>query len=116
MGSLADRIGTSMSSGRITNQTIAERTHNVNRRLLHTGHQVLVERRNDGYGLDEFRPDDPFVRIRTLTFGTKREVADFLHAMMVGIDLSRLEEGGGHAVFGPMYGGLRDYVSAEVES
>ena len=73
---------------RITQETIAARVHNVNRRLLDTGRQVIWESRNGGIGLDEFDPSQPFTRVRTLTFGTKREVAEFLHAMMVGIDLS----------------------------
>jgi hypothetical protein len=49
---------------------------------------VFVQGRNGGYGLDELRLSDG-ATIRTITFGTKREIADFLHAMMVGMDMLR---------------------------
>jgi len=80
---------------RITKQTLHARMGNVNRRLnpgksveewAHHGRYVYVEFRDGAVALDEYLGTSC---IRTITVGTKREVADFLHAMMVGIDLSR---------------------------
>jgi hypothetical protein len=79
---------------RITKETLQTRAQNVNRRLRGDcpasvrGHYVLVEYRNGQVALDEYNDG---ACLRTITVGTKREVADFLHAMMVGIDLSRAE-------------------------
>lgn len=89
---------------RITKEQLEERCTNVNRRLKALGRGVQVQGRNGYIGLDEFRRDPDatinlpdsvpgrgygWLMVRTLTCGTKREVADFLHAIMVGIDLSR---------------------------
>jgi|GEM_PF-2858292 len=80
---------------RITRADLLARMGNVNRRLnpgkkpaewAHSGRYVYVEYRNGHVALDEYHGREC---LRTLTVGTKREVADFLHAMMVGIDLSR---------------------------
>jgi hypothetical protein len=71
-------------SERITQRDIDMRVGNVNRRLAPTGLSVNAQGRNGYTGLDEYR--DGHVQ-RTLTAGTKREVADFLHAMMVGMDM-----------------------------
>jgi len=77
---------------RITKEQINERAHNVNQRLnrrlagMSYDRHVQVEFRNGAVALDEYRGTSC---LRTLTVGTKREIADFLHAMMVGIDLSR---------------------------
>ena len=73
---------------RITNQTLAERLHHLNRRYVLAGvdRAVFTEALNGHVTLSEFRPSDPFVR-RTIAVGTKRQVADFVHAMTVGIDL-----------------------------
>jgi len=82
-----------------TKADLATRTQNVNRRLRPEGvgameHvyaggvYVQVGYRNGHVALDEYRGT---VCTRTITVGTKREVAEFLHAMMVGIDLSRVE-------------------------
>ena len=75
-------------SERITNETLSARTHNLNRRLKDADRCVVYQARNGHIGLDEGRPSDGAI-IRTLTVGTKREVAEFLHAMMVGIDMAR---------------------------
>lgn len=85
---------------RITREDLDTRAANLNRRIEGTGHFVVVEGRNGYFGLDEyefgaerFAPNGTTASgaaIRTITVGTKREVADFLHAMMVGIDLSRV--------------------------
>jgi hypothetical protein len=72
---------------RITQKTLDLRVGNVNRRLEGTGLSVNAQSRNGWTGLDEYR--DGKVQ-RMITAGTKREVADFLHAMMVGIDMSRV--------------------------
>jgi len=80
---------------RITKTTLLARMHNVNRRIspgvnasewAHSGRYVYVESRNGHTALDEYRDGEC---VRTIMVGTKREVADFLHAMMVGIDLPR---------------------------
>jgi hypothetical protein len=75
-------------SERITFDTVQKRAANVNRRINERGVMVTAERRNGYVGLDECRHSDGAV-IRTITVGTTREIADFLHAMMVGIDLAR---------------------------
>lgn len=81
----------------ITLDNLKARCENVNRRLEGTGRFVMVQGRNGYIGLDEYaeRLDVgdrtyPHQMVRNITCGTKREVGDFLHAMMVGIDLSRL--------------------------
>jgi hypothetical protein len=73
---------------RITNKTLDNRVENLNRRLCLTDRHVEWNARSGNIGLDEYRGRDC---IRTLAVGTKREVADFLHAMMVGIDMSRTD-------------------------
>ncbi len=71
---------------RITQKDLSARVGNVNRRLEGTGRSVCDQGRNGYTALDEYQGGSC---IRTLTVGTKREVADFLHAMMVGIDLRK---------------------------
>lgn len=66
------------------------RCQNVNRRIEASGRMVWTQSRNDYIGLDEAYIETGAI-IRTITVGTKREVAEFLHAMMVGIDLSRAQ-------------------------
>lgn len=85
-----------MTTERITLANLEQRCENVNRRLEGTGRTVQVQGRNGGVGLDEYQAGLVTAHrvyapqcVRTLTFGTKREVGEFLHAMMVGIDLSR---------------------------
>lgn len=78
-------------SERINSAAIANRVANVNRRIESTGRHLKAQRRNGYVGLDEYQGE---ACIRTVTVGTKREIADFLHAMMVGIDLSRSEQYG----------------------
>ena len=73
---------------RITQSDLNERCANLNRRLTN-GRQVIAQGRNGYVGLDEYNETGSLVR--TITAGTKREVGEFLFAMMVGIDLSRLE-------------------------
>ncbi len=73
----------------ITRSTLDARVENLNRRIESTGRHVEVQGRNGGYSLDEYRGD---ACIRLIRAGTKREMAEFLHAMMVGIDLSRSED------------------------
>lgn len=71
---------------RVSVDNIALRCENLNRRLSN-GRSIHVQGRN-GY-VDEYNAE---VLVRTITVGSKKEVADFLHAMMVGIDLSRVED------------------------
>jgi hypothetical protein len=89
-------------SERMTRANLEERAKNLNRRIESTGRKVIVQGRNGYWGLDEYavEHDDSFparfnipkfTMLRTITTGTKREVGDFLHAMMVGIDLSRVD-------------------------
>jgi hypothetical protein len=66
--------------------TLDDRTEDVNRRIASSGRHLKWQSRNGYIGLDEY---DGQACIRTLTIGTKPEVADFLRAMMIGIDLSR---------------------------
>lgn len=72
-------------SERITQRDIDARVGNVNRRLAPSGLSVYAQGRNGYTGLDEYRDGQCQ---RTIMAGTKREVADFLHAMMVGIDMA----------------------------
>lgn len=72
-------------SERVTKEILNARAANVNRRLRGTGRHVQAEGRNGYVALDEYAGTSA---IRTITVGTKREIADFLHAMMVGIDLA----------------------------
>lgn len=73
---------------RVSVDNIALRCENLNRRLSN-GRSIHVQGRNGYVGLDEYNAE---VLVRTITVGSKKEVADFLHAMMVGIDLSRVED------------------------
>ena len=73
-------------SERITQRDLDERCTNLNHRLTN-GRRVETQGRNGYIGLDEFERDGSM--LRTITCGTKREIGEFLHAMMVGIDLSR---------------------------
>ena len=73
-------------SERITQKALSLRVGNVNRRLQGTGLSVCDQGRNGYTALDEYRDGQCQ---RTIMAGTKREVAEFLHAMMVGIDMSR---------------------------
>jgi hypothetical protein len=74
---------------RYTNADLDERCANVNRRIESTGREVRAQGRNGYVGLDEYTADGSMVR--TITAGTKREVAEFLFAMMIGIDLSQVQ-------------------------
>jgi hypothetical protein len=73
---------------RITQADLNEQCANVNRRLTN-GRHVAAQGRNGYVGLDEY--DRAGSLIRTITAGTKREVGEFLFAMMVGIDLARAD-------------------------
>jgi hypothetical protein len=90
----------------MTKANLEARVENVNRRLeeARAVGRVQVQGRNGYTGLDLYRRDDDctlnlpdsvpgrgagWIQQSTLTVGTKREVGDFLHAMMVGMDLAR---------------------------
>lgn len=78
---------------RITRAQVDERCANLNRRLTN-GLRVEAQGRNGYIALDEYqseREGGRLVMVRTITAGTKREIGEFLHAMMVGIDMSRQE-------------------------
>lgn len=91
-----------MTTDRITLADIEARVGNVNRRLTN-GRKVFSQGRNGYIGLDEYYDNhdatdcqrihgDSYcnsgVMVRTITCGTKREIGEFLNAMMVGIDLA----------------------------
>lgn len=88
---------------RITRETLETRVENVNRRMAQAGSEVRyqVQARNGYMGLDRFRRDPAatidlpdsvpgrgygWEMLSTVTVGTKREVADYLHAMMTALD------------------------------
>lgn len=85
-----------MSSDRITRKNVEERVANVNRRMEERGSLIRyqAEGRNGYIGLDRIRVDAPRLGQlgerwsvqSTVTVGTKREVGEFLHAMMVALD------------------------------
>ncbi len=68
---------------RITNQNLAERRHAVNRALVLAGTTggVFTQGRNGYTGLDYFDTTTGSV-LRTLTCGTKREVYEYMGAML----------------------------------
>lgn len=81
---------------RITLENLETRCESVNRRIAHTCRYVQVQGRNGYFCLDEYAEEVEVggtsyrkQMVRTLTCGTKRKVGEFLHAMMVGIDLAR---------------------------
>lgn len=79
---------------RITRAQVDARVENLNRRMEARGsiYRYIAEGRNGHIGLDRIAKDDPqdprqrFHVVGTVTVGTKREVAEFLHAMMVALD------------------------------
>jgi hypothetical protein len=74
---------------RITGEQLETRVANVNRRMEQRGsiYRYEAQGRNGYIGLDRVRPRESGDTIEsTVTCGTKREVADFLHAMMVALD------------------------------
>jgi hypothetical protein len=92
-------------SERITRANLDARIENLNRRMEARGSRIRyqVEARNGAIGLDRFTRDlgDEFglslpdsvpgrgagwICLSTVTVGTKREVGDFLTAMMVALD------------------------------
>ena len=90
-------------SERITRANLELRVENVNRRMESRGSIIRyqVEGRNGYIGLDRFTRDPNatinmpdsvpgrgygWIMLSNVTNGTKREVADFLHAMMVALD------------------------------
>ncbi len=95
-----------MSSERITRATVDARLENLNRRLESRGSAVRwsVQGRNGYIGLDRMRASDGAM-LATITVGTKREVADFLHAAMVAIDDSA-DDFHGSPMLGPSKGML----------
>jgi hypothetical protein len=88
---------------RITREQLETRVENVNRRMESRDSAVryVIQGRNGHFGLDRVTrdPDDRlnlpdsvpgrgagWITQSTVTVGTKREVGDFLHAMMVALD------------------------------
>lgn len=84
-------------SERVTLSDLSARCDNVNRRIVDSGRFVVVQGKNGYIGLDEYAQALELggavyrnQMVRTIRCGTKREIGEFLHAMMVGIDLSRV--------------------------
>jgi hypothetical protein len=96
---------------RITKANLEARIENLNRRMESRGSRIRYQfqGRNGYIGLDRFTRDVDnkfgmslrdsvpgrgagWIQQATVTVGTKREVANFLHAMMVALDDSCLLE------------------------
>jgi hypothetical protein len=90
-------------SERITRANLEERVVNLNRRMESRGsiYRYQIQGRNGYIGLDRFIRDPElaanfpdsvpgrgigWLAQSTATVGTKRAIADFLHAMMVALD------------------------------
>lgn len=93
---------------RITRKNLDERVENLNRRMESAGSKFRyqVEGRRGYTGLDRFYRDPAatislpnsvpgrgygWVLQDTVRVGTKGEIAEFLHAMMVALDDARVE-------------------------
>jgi len=70
---------------RIGIKDVEARVENLNRRLPN-GRHLVAQGRNGYIGLDEY--DASGSMVRTVTCGSKHEVADWLFAAMQGIDLA----------------------------
>lgn len=75
---------------RVTTDTVIARCDNVNRRMESRGSTIRYsfEGRNGYIALDALKVADepePYM-LRTVTVGTKREIADYLSAMIVALD------------------------------
>jgi hypothetical protein len=73
---------------RITKADVELRVDNVNRRIESSGRHLELQLRSGYWALDEYEAE---TCLRTITVGRRRQVAEFIHAMMVGIDLSRVQ-------------------------
>lgn len=62
------------------------RVSGLNRRIESTGRHVEIQQRNGHVALDEYRGESC---VRLITVGTASEIATYLDAMIVGVDLSR---------------------------
>ena len=73
---------------RITRADLDTRVANLNRRMEHHGSNAryAVQGRNGHIGLDRYLAGENFNMQGTVTVGTKREIGDYLHAMMVVLD------------------------------
>lgn len=72
---------------RITIKHVEARCENVNRRLEARGslYRWEVQGRNGHVCLDRIRDEDG-ATLATIRVGSKREISDFLHAAIVGMD------------------------------
>lgn len=86
---------------RITRENVEERVANVNRRMgeRRAAVRYVAQGRNGYIGLDRLTPETEYlgegtswIIQATVTAGTKREVAEFLHAMMVALDDAKIYE------------------------
>ncbi len=71
----------------VTKENLQARAANYNARIAASGRHIEVQGRNGGFSIDEYRGTECLRHIRA---GTKREMYEFLHAMMVGYDLPRI--------------------------
>jgi hypothetical protein len=74
-------------SERITRKDVDARLESLNRRMADRGsiYRYAVEGRNGYVAIDRVSPAGN-VTYSTVRCGTKRETAEFLHAMMVALD------------------------------
>jgi hypothetical protein len=70
----------------ITKDNVLTRCQNVNRRMSSAGSDVRYVIQYDSQGAHLLRTNEHGAIQATVTIGTKREVAEFLHAMMVALD------------------------------
>ncbi len=74
---------------RVTSATLDARVESLNRRMESRGsiYRYAVEGRNGYTGLDrETQLNGKLGRVDTVRVGSKREIAELLHAMMVALD------------------------------
>lgn len=82
---------------RITKKQLHERCTNVNRRLraAGSGRAVNVQDRSGYTALDEYDVSKHVafsICVRTITVGTKREIGEYLNAMMIALDLASVRD------------------------
>ncbi len=76
---------------RVTRANLDERVANLNRRMKDRGSDAryAIQGRNGYFGLDRYRASNGAM-IDVVRTGTKGELGEFLHAMMVALDDARL--------------------------
>lgn len=82
-----------MSAQRITKRDLEVRVENLNRRMesRNSMYRYEVSARSGYTAIDRVRPSGDMVNV--VRVGTKREVGEFLYAMMVALDDATYTEG-----------------------